>query len=450
MNPEKQPSLLRCYVPKPKKVKRLLGSRSGQKKAVIEHIYFDTTHPTLYYTGFLRGRRFVEPDASLFEVEKGFDLQYRVDDSQEIEELAHNIVAADVSKLVEERIGLTGVRPLFGIRFERITEERGGYRLDMDVDVTYFSLMASEPLEVGRELTPRLIIRELAPGTGEQDMDELLQDIDTAPCTAKKWMGFYYLKNCYELPRVDELAGYEYEVKLDTETLDFDVNRLPFPVLEVHQSDSLRRYYRSYRACVRGDSAHLVEKVPIQSIGGVLKRRETKKHNIPAWELPEPKMVMRRYKREINIVNPDSGRVYTLSLHYCDAGKTFTQVEIEYDGRLIPGAVTLMGKFMEDHRTEHLLTLANRADAAAIHAVGNELRERFLHLDPEHERVELVQAAMVKLKNGGEEPMVEPHVEAAVVDDMLLIRRALVRQGMSPSRLSKRKWLRRVYAELSE
>ena len=180
-----------------------------------------------------------------------------------------------------------------------------------------------------------------------------------------------------------------------------------------------------------------LKKVRSIPLGGV-EAKETKRHNIPAWDLPEPKMVMRRYKREVNVVNPDSGRVYTLSLHYCDAGETFTQVEIEYDGRLVPGAVTLMGKFMEDHRTEHLLNLANRADAASLHQVGNDLRERFLHLDPEHERVEMVRAAMVKIKSAKGEPEVAPHVEAAVVDDMLLIRRALVRQDEPLSPLEEK------------
>ena len=168
----------------------------------------------------------MDEHAPLFNGDSGFDLQYRHDDSGEIIELATNVLAEEIPSLVEEKLDLSGVRPLL----ESDSSEPPrieGYQLDIDVDVTYFSLMTAEPLEVGRELTPRIIIREESAGSGDSDLTELFRDVDTSPCTAKKWMGFYYLKNCYELPRVDELAGYEYEVKLDTETLEFDVNRLP-------------------------------------------------------------------------------------------------------------------------------------------------------------------------------------------------------------------------------
>ena len=153
----------------------------------------------------------------------------------------------------------------------------------------------------------------------------------------------------------------------------------------------------------------------------------------------------------MNVLNPDTGRVYTLSLHHCDAGDTFQQVEIEYDGRLVPGAVTLMARFMAQHRAEIFQTLGARADANGWGEVGNSLREKYLLYGGDEVNKDLVASTMVKVKNQDKgTPEVDPTLEREVIDDMVIIRDALLRQGMRPSRLTKRKWLRRVYAERVE
>jgi hypothetical protein len=440
----------RFYTPKAKTVWKGLGIRPEKESMLVEHVYFDTGHPTLFYTGFVRGRRVVSADAPLFDDDALFQMESRKDDSEPTEVHEERMTLGALAQVARKSFGLGKLSPMFGLRFERQSGEGRGLRIDADHDTTYFSLLGDEPYEVGREESPRMTVRRLQEGVDDAELDALLESLDKAPCTAKKWMGFHFVKTCYELPRFDELAGYEYEVKLDVDSLNFDLGLLPFPVLEVYQSDSLRRYYKKYRACLRGDSAHLVEKGPVQSIGGVLKRLEVKKRGMMAWNLPEPKMVMRRYKREVNVLNPDTGRVYTLSLHHCDAGDTFQQVEIEYDGRLVPGAVTLMARFMTEHRTDIFQTLGARADAAGWGELGNSLRRKYLMLAGEEGNADLVASTMVKEKSSDEVPTVDPVVEEEVIDDMIVIRDSLLRQGMRPSRLTKRKWLRRVYAERVE
>ena len=188
----------------------------------------------------------------------------------------------------------------------------------------------------------------------------------------------------------------------------------------------------------------------MQSIGGILKRPETKRHGINVWELPEPNMVMRRYKREVNVLNPDTGRVYTMSLHHCVAGEAFQQLEIEYDGRLVPGSVTEMARFRDTHRPEHLLTIAARADAAGWSHLGDAVRQRYLDLTQGASDAEIVATSMT---HKAAKPLEGEHlerVESEVIDDMRLLRSALVRNGLKPSTVTKRKWLRKLYAELED
>lgn len=447
----KKNEVYRFYTPKVKAVWEALGGRPLDQTIVVEHVYFDTGHPTLFYTGFVRGRRLVNSDDPLFDSEALYFLEFRLSSDHEIQVHPEAVPLEQAGSIAREVFDVGDVVPLFGLRFERQTGRAKGVRVDVDHDTTYFSLMGDEPFEVGREETPRMSVRRETEELTEEALESLLNEMGRAPCTAKKWMGFNFIKTCYELPRVDELAGYEYELKLDVDSLDLDFGLLPFPVLEVYQSDSLRRYYKKYRACLRGDSAHLVEKGPVQSIGGVLKRREVKKRGLMAWDLPEPKMVMHRYKREVNILNPDTGRVYTLSLHHCEAGETFQQVEIEYDGRLVPRAVTTMAKFRAQHRPEFFLEMGSRADAAGWGELGDSLREKYVMYAGDDADLEMVQSCMSKNSKGPDEGEdVDPRVEEEVVDDMLILRNALLRQGMRPSRITKRKWLRRVYADRND
>ncbi len=449
MQNEDQTVVTRFYTPKAKKLWKAFGLKASDEVMFGEHVYFDTGHPSVFYTGFVRARRVASDDVDLFDEGAKYYMEVRLNADEATRCHPEEVTLSELAVLAREEYDLGDLVPVLGVRFERLTGETEEFGIAVDHDTTYFSMLGDEPFEVGRELTPRVILRRLDTPEVADEIAKTIESLDTAPCTAKKWMGFHYLKSCYELPRRDELAGYEYELKLDVESLLFDLGLLPFPVLEVHQSDSLRRYYQDYRACLRGDSAHLVEKGPVVSIGGVLKREEVKRRGLSAWELPEAHMVMRRYKREVSILNPDTGRVYTLSLHHCDAGETFQQVEIEYDGRLVPGAVTEMARFRADHKAERFLRLAAKADAVGWGEVGNTLRTRYLDLAGDAGDKAVVKSSMSK-SGDGDAPVGDPRVEEEVVEDMLLLRNALLRQGLRPSRITKRKWLRRVYAERDE
>lgn len=422
-----------------------LGEGGTRTHLVVEHVYFDTGHPSMFYTGFVRGRRVVDGPDVLFDPDAMFQLEHRPSALDPVHTHDTPLSLAEIPSVAGRRTKLDRLMPMFGVRFERVRHEVSGVRIDVDLDVTYFSLIGDEPMEVGREAIPRITARTAGKPKQDKRLEEALGAVTQSPYTAKKWMGFHFLKSCYELPRHDDLAGFEYELKLDVDSLDIDAGRLPFPILEVHQSDSLRRYYSDYRACVRGESAHTVEKGPVTSIGGILRRRESKKRGLDPWKLPPPRMVMHRYKREINVFNPDSGRVYTLSLHHCESDHVFQQLEIEYDGRVVPGAVGAMARFRLDHDPRHFLDMAARADAMSWGYLGDQLRERYLRFSTDRTEAEVVRASMTQHQLEPSDPP-DPKVEAEVVDDMRLLRKALVRHGFRPSRQTKRKWLRTVYA----
>lgn len=420
-----------------------LGERPPSKSRIVEHVYLDTGYPSLHYTGFVRGRRIANPEAEPFDPEGSWALEHRLSASEPLVRHPGRARLEDIDERVASAMDLTGLVPCFGVRFRRERYEVDGLRFDVDHDVTWYSLLGPVPFRVGQESVPRVTARVIGKDKHGPRLAALLEGIPSGPYTTKKWMGFHFVKCAYELPRRDELPGWEYELKLDVDALDVDIGRLPFPVIEVHQSDSLRHYYRSYRASVRGEQAHIVEKGPVEDLGGVLKRPERKLHGMRPWDMPDPRMVMRRYKREINVLNPDTGRVYTLSLHHCDAGPTLQQLEIEYDGRLVPGAVTEMARFRADHDTRRLLTMAAQADDMGWTEVGDSLRERWRRLTPDAGDV-------LPARHHGELPPGDAQVEAAVVEDMRLLRSWLMRShGFRVSRLTKRKWLRAVYAERS-
>ena len=60
----------------------------------------------------------------------------------------------------------------------------------------------------------------------------------------------------------------------------------------------------------------------------------------------------------------------------------------------------------------------------------------------EHD-ADTVRASMTHATQSDHSP--DPDVEAEVIDDMRLLRDALIQHGFRPSRKTKRKWLRQVY-----
>ena len=67
MNNEQNQRVERFYIRKPKALWKMLGGTPEYTSMIVEHVYFDTGHPTLFYTGFLRARRVVSDDDLLFD-----------------------------------------------------------------------------------------------------------------------------------------------------------------------------------------------------------------------------------------------------------------------------------------------------------------------------------------------------------------------------------------------
>lgn len=436
----------RLFVPNMRTMRQVVGRTLDTPKTQRWHelIYFDTAHPSLPFGGFVRASR---PLNRPGESPSSQDAVYQIelsDGTGPAQGLGDAARLSEVPGLVRDRFGAERLGPRFGVRFQRRRFELGGLDLTVDRKVSYFSLVG-DPLLIGTESSPRIRARSVGRGRDTRRLSAWLESLPIAPFTTKKWMGYHFFKQFYEVPRHNELPGFEYELKLAVDRVEIDVGRLPFPVLEVHQSDSLRGYYARHRACIRGDRAHTVEKGPATHLRGVLKRPERKVFDLVPWELPSPEMVMRRYKREVNVLNPDTLRVYTISIHRCEAGATMQQVEIEYDGVLVPDAASEMARFSIDHDPEHLLTLARAADDLGFASVARGLVDRYRrHPASKKGALPLPETfgAPSRSPSDARSIKVPRSVEDAVVEDMLLIRDALIqRYGFRPTTKSKRKWL---------
>ena len=447
----------RLLVPDMQTLRQAVGRtlRTPETKRWQEHVYFDTAHPSLPFGGFVRARRSMEQAQSApFPREATYRIEL-CDGRRAPRVLRDRARIDEVPALVRDRFGAERLAPRFGVRFKRRHFGLKGLDLDVDRDVTYYSLLGT-PLLIGGEESPRICARLGRQGRDVRRLGAWVNSLPIAPFTTKKWMGYHFFKQCYEFPRYDELPGFEYELKLSVDRIEIDLGRIPFPVLEVHQSDSLRGYYESFRACIRGDRAHAVEKGPVTEVRGVLKRPERKTFGLVPWELPSPMMLMRRYKREVNVFNPDTLRVYTLSIHHCDAGRTMQQLEIEYDGVLLPGATAEMARFGVDQDPSHFLQMAHRADSMGWGSMVSGLMDRHRRLVSWNssnppikalpESTELDRRLALRASPNIGVSKVDPAVEQAVIEDMLLLRDALIRSyGFRQTTKSKRKWLTKLH-----
>ena len=413
-----------------------------------EQIYFDRFHPNIHFNAFIRATRQISVEEP--SDDPRYTLEYHPQDeaSRLIE---GHLTLEEATACAREYLSEPFLTPIFSVTFERHELLDEGLTLTIDHDMRYKTLLAEEPLEVGREAEHRVTLTALNAHSTER-AEALIGRVESLPCTRKKWIGFYWVKSLYEVPRHDELSGFEYEVKLDADHLNIDFSRLPFPTLEVFQSDSRRLYYNDHRACQRGAQAHIVEKGPVEPIKGILKRPESKEHGFSAWSLDEPLMEMHRYKREVNVFNPDSGRVYTLSLHYCVAqGGVFHQLEIEYDGRLVSGVVEQMARFRRRHNPKFLYKIARKADQMGWTALGSDIRTRATRVEgaqglspsSDHPSASQLEDAL----SSPQAPQSRARIERYVVRDMRLLRKALIGQGFRASKLTKRKWLKTLKAQ---
>ena len=205
MTPHQPPtSPLRFYCHTPKRVWKAIAPHTKKKRIHVEHVYFDTGHPSLFYTGFVRARRVVEEDAPLFDLDALFYLEFRADADTPVKVAEAAVTLRDIPEAAEAFCGVSGLIAIIGVRFERISADAEGVHLDVDVDTTYFSLRATKPFEVGREDAARLTLRSTGAHGSREELEAIRDRVEHAPCTAKKWMGFYFVKQCYELPRHDE------------------------------------------------------------------------------------------------------------------------------------------------------------------------------------------------------------------------------------------------------
>lgn len=197
-----------------------------------------------------------------------------------------------------------------------------------------------------------------------------LGSLQYIPLSSRYWMGEYYYKRLYRLPCYNELPGFEYEAKLSPTHLAIDESLLPYSVIERYQTESVRWYLPKGKGRVgfREGRASLVKKGKKVLIDGILKRSEEKSQGLSMWQMTQDLqgrsmsvdtiklagstsqstelsidqkqaqdlLQMRRVKRQLYLLHPQSHRVYALCLDDCRAPKRlpFHQIELEYNGKL--------------------------------------------------------------------------------------------------------------------
>jgi hypothetical protein len=256
-----------------------------------------------------------------------------------------HVDVATATGLLRRAFARDSIAPYCLVRFRRLRygiPEVG--TITIDTDVRHYSMLpsvvgsAEGPVEMGVEPHPRVHLQ-----LSRKPNDELRAALDSVvwvPHMPKRWMGYYYTRRKVkaDIKRVNELAGFEYELKLDAEHLDIDVKCFPFPILRVFQTQTFRRYYDGYRVSFRLARGTMVRKGVVEMIDGVPRRLEQKRKGLSAWTLPEARLEMRRIKKTYMVINPDSKRTYNICLDLClSPGKgdeSMHQIEIEYSGTL--------------------------------------------------------------------------------------------------------------------
>ncbi|HCH66556.1 MAG: hypothetical protein CL927_10395 [Deltaproteobacteria bacterium] len=414
---------------------------------VCEHVYLDQAYPQLPLDGYLRMRRAVPSESPPFDDEATWALELRPDGARPLRVLAEEVDQAECIDLAGTH-GHTGVSPRFGVRFERRRYIQDTLVIDVDTEVTYFAIRRSV-YRIARENASRVTIRMLVPGQ-EEAVAEALAGLSALPYSTKCMMGYSALEQAFRIPKYNELPGYEFEAKLEADHLDIDHGGLPFPVLEVVQSDSIRMYFKGHRVNTRAGTARTIIKGTVEALPGqVLKRTEAKVPDVDPWEVGAPRMEMRRYKRKVNVLNPATMRVYTVSLHLCESSVTprdsdasLMQVEIEYEGTMLPHMTRRMAELEATGDLDILFELAEQSIDQGQHEVGLQLLGRIPALTDDPFLRRRARALIDRVQPRAARPIASG-TEAEVVADIAFLRQHLeTRYAYRNTRLTKRKWLK--------
>lgn len=211
--------------------------------------------------------------------------------------------------------------------------------LTLETDVTYFGRIDGAFVPAGEEHHPRVTLRLTT--RPSRKLAAVLAMMPRLPHSSRRWMGYFRMRKLVKPRRVNELPGYEYEIKLDCDRPEVDPACLPIPIHRVYQTESTRYYYEGHRIqfrAFRPERATRVSKGELEVIDGVPRRPEEKERGLSPWTLERPAHVLRRVKKTYLLLHPTTERMYNLCLEVCHAGEDreeeMTQIEIEYRGRV--------------------------------------------------------------------------------------------------------------------
>ena len=409
----------------------------------MERIYFDSEQNWLDLGGHLRAMRSIDEGAST-----DFVLSYRSQEGALPQKVSYPVSKDALVTTAEEWFGIHEIQPRF-----RVTYTFKRYQIHPQIsmsilhDLHYFALIGKQEIPMGSEQSIRV---ELTYSESEtplsQKLIQALYVLPTLPQNNIRLMGFCMLQKLLEAPVYNELMGFEYDMKFKVSHPSLNLDQLPFPFLDMRISGSLRRYYDGFRAGLRDGTAILVRKGEKENIRGVIKRTEEKERGVEAWELEQTDLEMRRYKREVRVYNPSNLRIYTISLHQCIAGEEMYQLEVGYDGTLVDSTLPLIQKFWKNGQIKNLVKLSELLEKKKYPILASDLKKRASELSNHHDS----QGQRERLDRKKEEGTWTQEAEDEIIDDLLVIRNILLEDSdISPTKKTKRKWLRQVHARSS-
>ena len=308
-----------------------------------ESVFFDDALLTLGGDARAIARRRVEDDAR----RPGGEASYVIDVPKRLRTLVRRGEAMQLgaaSRAMRRAFDNERIAPYCAVRWKRRSFALGDFAtLVLDSEVVYFGVIDGRFVEAGEEHHPRVAIRFHA--RPSRRIAAALAMLPRLPHSSKRWMGYFRMRKLVKPPRVNELPGYEYEIKLDAASRrggpDVDPACLPMPIHRVYQTESTRYYYDGHRIqfrAFRTERATLVRKGALEMIEGVPRRAEEKQRRLSPWQLARPRHVLRRIKKTYLLMHPGTQRMYNLCLEVCrsegESEAEMTQIEIEYRGRV--------------------------------------------------------------------------------------------------------------------
>ncbi len=311
-----------------------------------ESVFFDDALLTLGGDARALARRRVEDEGAL----PGADARYTIDVPKKLRspwvrrDEAMSLSAA--TEAMRRAFASERIDPYCAVRWKRERFALGDVgTLTIDTEVAYFGVVDGRFVEAGAEHHPRVALQ--LEKRASKKLEAALSMLPKLPHSSKRWMGYFRMRKLVKPPRINELPGYEYEIKLDCAASrgrgpDVDPGCLPFPIHRVYQTESTRYYYEGHRIqfrAFRTERATLVRKGAVEMIDGVPRRAEEKQRGLSPWQLARPRYVLRRIKKTFLLLHPETQRMYNLCLEVCHAGhdddaSEMTQIEIEYRGRV--------------------------------------------------------------------------------------------------------------------